>query len=87
MQVKFDLFQMQKQMLRSLRTREKDEKHGVACLVCSILLGITVLKMSKLVCFFKYLFWRQRKFWSIGAIFYSASERSLCALSGPDQLL
>ena len=78
---------MQKQMIRSLRTRENDEKHGVICLVCSILLGITVLKMSKLVYFSKFLFWQQRKVWSIGAIFYSASERSLCALSGPDQLL
>ena len=51
MQVKYDLFQRQKQMLQSVRPREVDEKHGIVCLVCSILLGITVLKMSKLVCF------------------------------------
>ena len=86
MQGKFDLFQRQKQMLQSLRAREVDEKHGVVCLVCSILLGITVLKMSKLVCFSEFLCWRQRKVWSTG-IFSNASERSLCALSGPDQLL
>ena len=87
MQGKFDLFQRQKQMLQSLRAREVDEKHGVVCLVCSIVLGITVLKMSKLVCFSEFLCWRQRKVCSIGAIFYNASERSLCALLGPDQLL
>ena len=55
MQVNFDLFQRQKQMLPSLRAREIDEKHWVVwvvCLVGLILLGITVLKMSKLVCFF-----------------------------------
>ena len=87
MQVKFDLFQRQKQMLQSVRPREVDEKHGIVCLVCSILLGITVLKMSKLVCFSKFLCWRLRKAWSIGAIFYNAAERFLCALSGLDKLL
>ena len=87
MEMKLDLFQRQKQMLQSFRAREVDEKHGVVCLVCSILLGITVLRMSKLVCFSEFLCWRQRKVWSTGAIFYNASERSLCALSGPDQLL
>ena len=51
MQAKFDLFQRQKQMLQSVTPREVDEKHGIVCLVCSILLGITVLKMSKLACF------------------------------------
>ena len=81
MQVKFDLFQ------KWLRAREVDEKHGVACLLCSILLGITVLKMSKSVCFSGFLCWQQRNIWSTGAIFYNAYERSLCALSGPDQLL
>ena len=52
MQVNFDLFQRQKQMLPLLKDREIDEKHWVVCLVGSILLAITVLKMSKLVCFF-----------------------------------
>ena len=46
------------------------------CLVCSILSGIMVLKMSKLVCFSEFLCWRQRKVWSTGAIFYNSSERS-----------
>ena len=87
MEVKFDLFQRQKQMLQSLRAGEVAEKHGVVCLVCSILLVITVLKMSKLVCFSEFLCWRQRNVWSTEAIFYNAPERSLCALSGPDQLL
>ena len=90
MQVKFDLFQRQKQMLQLVRPREVDEKHGIVCLVCLssvCLLGITVLKMSKLVCFSKFLCWRLRKVWSTGAIFYNAAERFLCAFSGLDKLL
>ena len=43
-------------MLQSLRALEVDEKHGVVCLVCSILLGIMVLKMSKLICFSELFF-------------------------------
>ena len=68
---------------------EKQMKNMIFCLVGSILLGITVLKILKLVCFSKFLCWWQRKLWSTGAIFCNASERSLslCALSGPDQLL
>ena len=85
MKVKFDLFQRQKQMLQSLSAREVDKKHGVVWLVCSILLGIRVLQMSKLVCFSEFLCPQQRKVWS--AIFYNASERSLCALLVLDQLL
>ena len=74
-------------MLQSLRAGGVDEKHGVVCLVCSILLGIMVFKMSKLIRFSELFCWRQRKVWSTAAIFYNASEISLCALLGPDQLL
>ena len=51
MEVKFDIFQNQKQMLPTFRARKADEKNGVVCLVCSFCLRVMVLKMSKLVHF------------------------------------
>ena len=87
MQVKFDLFQRQKQMLQSLRAPEVDGKHRFVYRVCLTLLGIKVFKISKLVCFSEFLCWGQQNVWSTEAMFFNASERSLCAFSGPDQLL
>ena len=73
----FDLFQMQKWMLRTVRAEKVDQKNVVICLVSIFTSWVMVRKLSKKVHFWQFSADLTRKSKSVKAIYIYAYESSL----------
>ena len=76
MKMKFDIFQLWKWMLPTVRTWKEDGKNVVICLVSMLSTWVSVIKMLKMGNLFKFLSCLQRKPTSFRGISSGVFERS-----------